>query len=179
MIGPVSAATDPADVVHDILGGHRLACPGLSADDDTLALAVDGHVTVHVVRQGVDVRRVLVGCGPLVHVHLLVREVGHLLEGVDRDEDWTNVGEDPVLHEPLLQVVAYCTLRDLKDTALYLHEELQSKITYLLQQHQIIHPRPLVVVALPVVVGHLELGSTISHCESSPDSIKTEELSLN
>ena len=29
-------------------------------DDDTLVLAVDGHVAVHVVRQGVDVRWVLV-----------------------------------------------------------------------------------------------------------------------
>ncbi len=29
-------------------------------DDDALVLAVDGHVAVHVVRQGVDVRWVLV-----------------------------------------------------------------------------------------------------------------------
>ena len=32
----------------------------LIPDDDTLVLHVDGHVPVHVVRQGVDVRGVLV-----------------------------------------------------------------------------------------------------------------------
>ena len=58
--------------------------------------------------------RVLVGGSPLVHLHLLLREVGHGLEGVDGDQDRTNVREDPVFHEPLLQVVAYCLLVYLK-----------------------------------------------------------------
>ena len=49
----------------------------------------------------------------LVHLDLPVREVGHGFEGVDGDEDWSDVGEDPVLHEPLLQVLAYCRLGNL------------------------------------------------------------------
>ena len=32
------------------------------------------------------------------------------LEWVDRDEDRSDVGEDPIVHEPLLQILAYCSL---------------------------------------------------------------------
>ena len=49
----------------------------------------------------------------LVHLDLPVREVGHGFEGVDWDEHGPDVGEDPVLHEPLLQVLAYCRLGNL------------------------------------------------------------------
>ena len=42
---------------------------------------------------------------PLIHVDLLVGEVPHLLEGVDRDENGPDVRKYPVLHVPLLQVV--------------------------------------------------------------------------
>ena len=49
------------EVVHDELGGHRLAGARLPADDDALVLVVNLHVAVHVVREGVDVGRVLVG----------------------------------------------------------------------------------------------------------------------
>ncbi len=42
---------------------------------------------------------------PLVHVDLPLREVPHLLERVDGDEDGADVREDPVVHEALLQVV--------------------------------------------------------------------------
>ena len=49
----------------------------------------------------------------LVHLDLPVREVGHGFEGVDGDEHGPDVGEDPVLHEPLLQVLAYCRLGNL------------------------------------------------------------------
>ena len=60
--GPVSAPRDLGDVVHDELGGHRLPCPALPRDDDALVLQVGGETAVHVVRQGVDVGRVLI-CG--------------------------------------------------------------------------------------------------------------------
>jgi len=55
-------------------------------DDDALVLVVDEHVPVHVVGERVDVRRVLVGRRALVLLHLALREVGHLLERVHRDE---------------------------------------------------------------------------------------------
>ena len=50
------------DVVHDELGGHRLTRPALPWDDDALVLHVGGETAVHVVRQGVDMRRVLICC---------------------------------------------------------------------------------------------------------------------
>lgn len=88
-------------------------------DDDTLVLTVDEHVPVHVVGEGIDVWRILIlglpgradlspGLGArvlgtmpptqphahrsLVELDLTVREVGHLLEGVYRDEHRSNVG---------------------------------------------------------------------------------------
>ena len=41
----------------------------------------------------------------LVHVDLLLGEVGHVLEGIDGDENRTDVGKDPVIPIPLLQVL--------------------------------------------------------------------------
>ena len=61
MAGPVASPRDLGDVVHDELGGHRLAGPALPGDDDALVLHVGGEAPVHVVCQGVDVGRVLVG----------------------------------------------------------------------------------------------------------------------
>lgn len=88
-------------------------------DDDALVLTVDEHVPVHVVGEGIDVRGILVlglpgraglslrlgarvlGTVPptqscahraLVELDLTVREVGHLLEGIYRDEHGANVG---------------------------------------------------------------------------------------
>lgn len=49
----------------------------------------------------------------LVHVDLALSEVLHLLERVDRDEDWPDVCEDPVVHVALLQVVDDGRLVDL------------------------------------------------------------------
>ena len=60
----------------------------------------------------------------LVHLDLPVREVGHGFEGVDGDEDGPDVGEDPVLHEPLLQVLAYCRLGNL-NTKLFIEFNFQ------------------------------------------------------
>lgn len=53
---------------------------------------VDHHVSVHVVRQSIDVWRVLVLCRSLVHLHFFFGEIGHFLEGIDRDEHRANVG---------------------------------------------------------------------------------------
>ena len=41
----------------------------------------------------------------MVHVDLLLGEVGHVLEGIDGDENRTDVGKDPVIPIPLLQVL--------------------------------------------------------------------------
>ena len=130
--GPVAAARDLGDVVHDELCGDRLAGPALAGDDDALVLQVGGETAVHVVCQGVDVRRVLVGgltiygvdINPqylistlayrsLVHVNLLVSEVRHCFERVDRDEDRADVRKDPIFQESLLEVLMNVRLRDL------------------------------------------------------------------
>ncbi len=47
---------------------------------------------VHIIRSRVDMWWVFVLSGALILVHLLLREVGHLLEGVDRDEHRSDVG---------------------------------------------------------------------------------------
>lgn len=100
--------------------GRRVWGPPSLPDDDTLVLTVDEHVAVHVVREGIDVRGILVlglaggdqvsarvrgWRGPravlptrprphraLVEVDLAVSEVGHLFEGVDGDEHGADVG---------------------------------------------------------------------------------------
>ena len=54
-------ASDGSDVLHDQLAGLSLAGPALPGDDDALVLHVGGEAPVHVVCQGVDVGRVLVG----------------------------------------------------------------------------------------------------------------------
>lgn len=69
----------------------------------------------------------------LVHVRLSGGEVLHLFEGVDRDEDWADVGEDPVVHEALPEVFHDGRLLDVA------------------QQHHVVHPGPLVVRRLPGV----------------------------
>lgn len=98
---------------------RRVWGPFSIPDDDTLVFTVDEHVPIHVVGEGIDMRRILIlglqgeaGLSPglearvpgtvpptrpwshraLVEVDFTVSEVGHLLEGIYRDEHGANIG---------------------------------------------------------------------------------------
>ena len=55
-----STTRNASNVSHDIFGGDGLAGTAFTADDDTLVLIVDEHISVHIISQRVDVRRVFV-----------------------------------------------------------------------------------------------------------------------
>ena len=71
--------------------------------------------------------------GSLVHVRLSLGEVLHRLVRVDRDENRADVGEDPVVHEPLLQVLD------------------DGRLGHLRQECHVVHAGPFVIWTLPVV----------------------------
>ena len=77
---------------------HCFSSPRLSRNNDALVFMVDNHVPVHVVRQGIDVRRILILGSSLVHFKLprkfrafftLLQDVWHRIKNsVPRNHLW-------------------------------------------------------------------------------------------
>ena len=100
----------------------------------------------------------------LVHFNFLLSKVRHLFEWVDGDEDRSDVSEDPIIHESLLEVFMYFGFRNLEIYRTYIDFYIYSfTMIYFRQENQIILTRPALLVALPVVAGHLgaELGAVV------------------